>query len=60
MQMLQQLRQNPAQMLSGAGYNVPQGMTDPRQIVNHLMQSGQLTQGRLAQLQNMARTLNFR
>ena len=33
--MLQQLKQNPVAMLS-AKYNVPQGMTDPNEILQHL------------------------
>lgn len=55
--MLQQLRQNPAMMLRQAGYNVPANITNPQQIVNHLLQTGQISQGRLAQAQQMMRTM---
>jgi len=55
MQMLQQLRANPAQVLKQAGYNVPANiLNNPQQIVQHLLQSGQITQGRLGQAQQMA------
>ena len=52
--LMQQVRANPAQMLQRAGYNVPQGMNDPGNIIDHLTQSGQLDQNRLNQLQQMA------
>lgn len=49
MQMLQQLQQNPAQMLQRAGLNVPGNLSDPNQIIQHLMNSGQVTQQRYEQ-----------
>lgn len=57
MQMVQQLKSNPAQMLSQAHLNVPQNMmNNPQQIVNHLVQSGQIPQQRLqAAMQMMQR-----
>lgn len=58
MQMLQQLKQNPMQMLQRAGLNVPQGMNDPNAIIQHLMQSGQLTQDRYNQLYQMAQQMH--
>lgn len=54
MQMLSQLRSNPAGMLRQAGFNVPDGMNNPQQIINHLLQSGQVNQGRLNMAQQMA------
>ena len=53
MQMMQQLRSNPATTLKQAGMNVPDGMTDPQQIVNHLLQSGQISNSRLQMAQRM-------
>ena len=50
---LQQMRANPAGVLKQAGFNVPQGMTNPQQIINHLVQSGQVPQGRLQQVMQM-------
>lgn len=44
MQMLQQLRANPAQVLQQAGLNIPQGMNAPNAIIQHLLQSGQVPQ----------------
>ena len=49
-QMLQQLRANPVAYLRQAGMDVPDGMNDPQQIINHLLQSGQVSNQRLAQL----------
>ena len=54
---LSQIKANPAQVLSQAGLNIPIGMNDPNQIINHLLQSGQINQGKLAQVQQMASML---
>lgn len=43
-QMLQQLRANPMQFIQRAGFRVPQNMTDPNAIIQHLMQTGQISQ----------------
>jgi hypothetical protein len=51
---LAQLKANPAAILRQAGLNVPDGMNNPQQIVNHLLQSGQVNQNRLAQAQQAA------
>ena len=56
MQMLQQLRSNPVGMLKQAGYNIPDGMNNPQQMVNYLLQSGQVPQARY---QQAMRTLNL-
>ena len=55
MQMLQQIRQNPAAILQRAGLNIPAGMSDPQQIIQHLMQSGQVSQKRYQQAMQMMR-----
>lgn len=54
MQMLQQLRQNPVQILRQAGLNVPDNLNDPNQIIQHLMNSGQISQQRYEQARQMA------
>ena len=54
MQMLQQLRQNPVQMLRQAGLNVPDNLNDPNAIIQHLMNSGQVSQQRYEQARQMA------
>lgn len=53
MQMLSQLRQNPAAVLKQAGLNIPAGMNNPQQILNHLLQSGQVPQSRYQQAMQM-------
>ena len=54
MQMLQALRSDPVGLLRGRGLNIPDGMTNPQQIINHLLQSGQVPQGRYQQALQMA------
>lgn len=54
MQMLQQLQQNPIQVLRQAGYNVPDNLTSSNDIIQHLMNSGQITQQRYEQARQMA------
>lgn len=44
---LQRLKSDPVGALKQIGLNVPNGMTNPQQIINHLVQSGQLPQNRL-------------
>lgn len=53
MQMMQQLRADPTGFLRQAGLNVPSGITDPQQMINHLMQSGQVSQQRYQQAMQM-------
>ena len=54
MQMLQQLRQNPVQFLRQAGLNVPADLSDPNAIIQHLMNSGQVSQQRYDQARQIA------
>lgn len=53
-QAMQYLRANPVEVLKRSGLNIPQGMNDPQQIVQHLLQSGQITNPRLQMIQRMA------
>jgi hypothetical protein len=55
LQRLSELKRNPAAALRNAGYSIPDGLSNPQQILNHLLQSGQIDQGRLAQAQQLAR-----
>ena len=48
-----QFRKNPMAMLSKR-FNIPQGMNDPNDIINHLMQTNQINQNQLSQVQQMA------
>lgn len=54
MYMLQQLQANPIQFLQRAGFNVPSNLNDPNAIIQHLMNSGQITQQRYEQARQMA------
>ena len=57
MEMLNKLRNDPVGVLKQSGYNIPAGMNNPRQIIQHLIQSGQVPNGRLNQIQQMAQSL---
>lgn len=48
-QAIAQLQADPAGVLGQLGLNIPAGMTNPQQMVQHLMQSGQVPQGQFAQ-----------
>ena len=52
--MLQNIRSNPVSVLSQAGFSIPQGMNNPQQIINHLLQTGQINQNRLTMATRMA------
>lgn len=53
-QMLQQLKSNPIQFLQRAGLNVPQNLNDPNAIIQHLMNSGQVSQQQYERARQMA------
>ena len=53
-QLLNQLRQDPLGTLRKAGYNVPADISSPQAIIQHLMNSGQITQQQVNQAQQMA------
>lgn len=53
-QMIQQLQNNPVQFLKQAGLNVPDNLSDPNAIIQHLMNSGQVSQQRYEQARQMA------
>ncbi len=54
MQMLSQLKQNPAALLQQAGFNIPENINGPQAILQHLTQTGQINQNQLNQAQQMA------
>ena len=54
MQLLGQFRQNPMAMLQRAGFNVPAGISNPQQMIQHLMNSGQISQQQFDQARQMA------
>jgi len=56
MQMVQQLKANPAQFLMQTKYKIPQNMmNDPNAMVNYLVSSGQVSQEAYNRVYNMAR-----
>lgn len=56
MQMLGQLKSNPTGLLRQAGFNVPDNISNPQDIIQHLMNSGQVNQNQVNQAQQMAQT----
>lgn len=57
MQMIQQLKANPIQFLQRAGFNVPNNITSPNDIIQHLMNSGQVSQDAYNRARQMAAQL---
>lgn len=53
MQAVNQLKQNPVSFLKQAGYNIPETTNNPNEIIQYLLQSGQIQQSRLAGAQQM-------
>ena len=47
------IKANPGSYLKGKGFNIPAGMSDPKQITQYLLQSGQVGSGRLQQVMRM-------
>lgn len=62
MQMLQQLKANPAQFLMQRKFNLPQGVdtNNPQAIINHLVSSGQVSQDAYNRAFSMARQFGNR
>ena len=59
MQMINQIRQNPAQFLGGL--NLPQNiMNDPNAIIQHLMNSGKISQADYDKAINMAKQMGMK
>lgn len=59
MQMYQQFRQNPMSLL-GRRYNIPQGFQNPQDIIQHLLNSGQVSQMQVNQAMQMRNNPMFR
>jgi hypothetical protein len=60
MQMLPQLRGNPAQFLAQRGIQIPQGINNPQQIVQQMLNSGRYTQAQVDQARQMAMQMGIR
>lgn len=60
-QLLQQLRQNPVNVMKNYGYDIPAELAgNPLGIWNHLVSTGQVQQARAAQIQAMAQRMGRR
>lgn len=56
-----QLQNDPVGTLKQCGLNIPAGMNNPQQMVQHLMQTGQVPQNRITQaMQMMGRMMGRR
>ena len=59
MQMYTQFRTNPMGMLSRR-FNIPQNMNNPQNIIQHLLNSGQITQEQVNRAVSMRNDPKFR
>lgn len=57
--MISQFRQNPMQMLMQK-YKIPQNMNNPQEIIQHLLNSGQVTQDQVNKAMQMRNNPIFR
>lgn len=57
LQYMNQFMQNPIGALRQAGYNIPDGMRNPQQIANYLIENGQIGGQKLQQLRAIAGNL---
>lgn len=57
MAILQQLQSNPLGFLRQRGFNVPDNISDPNAIIQHLMNSGQISQNQYEQARQMAQRI---
>lgn len=51
--MLNTLMSDPMQILEQRGFNLPKNMNDPQAIVQHLLNSGQISQDQVNQAMQM-------
>lgn len=58
MTMLNQFKQNPMAMLSRR-FNIPQNMNDPNQIIQYLLNSGQVSQEQVNRVMQMKNNPQF-
>lgn len=56
-QLIQQLKNDPADFIKSRGFNIPQGVDihNPQSIINGLMQSGQIGNDRFRMIMQMPR-----
>lgn len=58
-QMIMQARQNPMAVISQR-FNIPENIQKPQDIVQHLLDSGQITQDQLNRTMQMSRNPQFK
>ena len=59
MQMLNQLKSNPVQFLTQRKFNLPQNFQGgPQEIINHLVNTGQVSQQQINQIQQRLMNTN--
>lgn len=58
--MLTQLRSDPMSVLRKAGYVIPNNVNNPKDIIQHLMNSGQINQQQVNDAQRTIRQLGFK
>lgn len=59
MDLYNQMQQNPIQMLSRR-FNIPQNINNPNDIIQHLLNSGQVTQTQVNNAMQMANNPMFK
>lgn len=59
MQVYNQFKSNPMAMLSQR-YNIPQNLNNPNEIIQHLLNTGQVSQAQVNQAMQMRNDPNFR
>ena len=59
LQMISQFKSNPMAMLTKR-FNIPQDMNDPNAIIQHLLNSGQVTQAQVNRVMQMANNPQIR
>ena len=52
LQLISQLKANPS-MLLGQRFNIPQNLTDPNRIIQHLLNTGQVSQAQVNKAMQM-------
>lgn len=60
MQMLNQIKQNPIQFLAQRGMNIPSNLNNPNDIIQHLMNSGKISQEQYNQAVKMAEQMGMK
>lgn len=57
MSMLNEIKANPVQFLATRGVNIPSGMNNPNDILNHLMRTGKVSQAQYNAVANIAQMM---